>query len=1374
MMNRLLSILAFSVLSFTLIGQNLISPQVHSLHPTSSTDIRICGAATSWSAGTSQQALGAGAQSTNVEFLCFGDALDITHDGNFVLTPADDPIPGTPPGISYVAFLCPPTATGPDIVDVENDPCVLPSPAPTSYNFLLDGVVDAGGNGTFVNNGAIQGGLNGGDPMELYFAPITVHNHGGATFEGSGTDFCINMNPADGFRVVYLNDVVASAQNTNAGGNCNGSFVIEGGLPEFDALNGGSSNYTITIAENGNAANTATITSGPATEGSTVNFTVASAGVYDVTVDDGVSCGTTFQMDMSACAPSMSASVTTSSDVSCNGLSDGEIEVDIQGGNPGYTIDWQLTPAGAVNTGNAAATGIFTISGLSAGTYSVTVTDNVGATATGTATVDQPGALGASLVNLVPPTCNGDSDGSVSVQVTEDGVLITPDPSYTFTWNIPQSTQTITGLASGPYAVTVSDGNGCTATASATLSQPPAITADPLTGMDAACIGVSNGSVSISNLSGGTGTLDISWNTLPTPTTTPTATGLDPGNYVVVVTDDSGCTYTDNITIGAATVLTASAAETDITCNGANDGSITATPTATGVDNGGYNFAWSGGAGAAATVTGLGPDTYTVTVTDALGCLATATATVDEPSPVTATATAVDESCTVGNDGQVSVVAGGGTPGTGYTYAWSNMGNTSTITGLSAGTYTVTVSDANACTVTASGTVGAPTGPVVASFDSISVQCPNDTNGSLTVNATAGSTPINGYTWSNMQTGPTISNIGPGTYTVTISDDGGCITTASASLYAPSPITEVSAPVVTPPSCPGGGDATITLDLTGGTQPYNYEWELVGSGIVASGATANPVTNIGAGTYNVTVTDNNFCPQTFTGIVVNDPPPITVVFQNVQPVSCNGGIPCDGQATAVASGGLSTTYTFTWESGETGTGGSDTASALCQGDQSVTVTDGFCTVVVQMGADAVPAPPQVSIADIQTTDATCFGDTDGSATVTPTGGDGGPYTIDWSNGQSGPTATNLVPNATYTVTITDGLGCESIPFNITVGQPDLLQLLITDTLDVSCGGLSDGVIQVAPIGGNAGAFAYSWSPNITDNTNVAAGLGPGVYSVTVTDVNGCTAETAAEISEPDPIVVEYSQPEEPLCFGYSTVFSIDTVYGGSGGPYIYTIDGFNFQGITQASQVFAGEYNLQVVDAGLCEVNETITINQPAEIIVDLGPDVEIQLGESYEIVPNVTPLGALDSLNWTPVTSLSCTDCFNPTATPIDDITYTFTVTDSNGCFGSDDIFIEVDPNRNVYIPNIFSPNGDGHNDTFSPFVGVGVTQINNMMIFDRWGELVYQADNFYPDPLNTIAWDGRFDGKMMNPGVFVFIIEVAFADNQTRTYKGSVTLVR
>lgn len=1345
-------------------------------HPGMNAGLRTC-AATTWSAGTSTQALASTAQSNDVEFLCANDIINVTHNGDQNLDASQDPIPATPAGICYVFYNCQPTVTGPDVTHIAGDPCTVNSPTPPYVSLVSSPDIDINGTGSFQNTGLLQNIFNSGNPLQLFFAPITVSEfHDPALnapeFEagGSSNDFCVNVNAADAFRVVYLNAITQTNVNNNAGNNCLASFEIAGGLSQYDALNGSTSNYTINIVKSDDASVTGTITSGAATHGSTVTFSVPEAGTYNVSVEDGKSCGATFSVDMTGCTPTTSVSATyAATNPTCTGADNGEIAVNITGGTAPYVISWQLQPAGTIQTTNTSNTSE-TISNLAPGTYGVTVTDNLNSTDNGSATLTEPAALGASLVNLTQPTCNGLSNGSMEVQVSLGGVVVAPDNTYSFQWSgTTQNTNSITNLTSGSYAVTVTNAAGCTATAATTLSQPAAISAPPIAGTDASCEGQANGLATI-NASGGTGTLTYAWNTTPAQTTA-TANNLAPATYIVTVTDASACTYVDSVTIGAATVLTATATATDISCNGANNGQINIQPTAQGVDNGNYSYAWSGNVSSSDNAMGLSAQTYTVTVTDGAQCTATAEATINEPSPINVIASATDESCNVGNDGTISTTVTGGTPlpdGT-YNYTWDNNAITANLTGLSGNIYTVTVTDANSCTATTSATVNIPTGPTITGFSTTDVSCVTSTNGAITVNINQGSQAITSYAWSGGgSTSATNNNLSPGSYTVTITDAGGCTVSGTASIAAPPALVQTAAPVTTTPLCPGGGEGTITIGVGGGVPPYNYAWS---NG--SAGPAFSTLTNLVAGTYVPTITDANGCTLTLDPIEVSDPPAITATFQSVKPVSCFNGVPCDGEATILASGGLSSNYTFTWASGESSTGGSSTAIQLCQGNQNVTITDGYCTVVVEMGADSIPAPQPVTIGGIQTTDASCFGRTDGTATITPSGGAGEPYNIAWSNGQGGATATNLNPSLAYTVTITDNLGCRSIPFTVTVNEPDSLALNVVSASNISCNGENNGSIQVAPTGGNTGNFTYQWFPNTTDTTNVIANLSPGNYAVTVTDARGCTATASSSVIEPAALQFDYTQPKEPTCNGYSTVFAIDTVTGGAGSNYTYTVDGFNHLSTSQAASVFAGTYNVVVSDSLGCQVSDSITVTQPEPIVVELGADTIVVLGDSVLLVPTITPLGVWDSLVWTPSTGLSCTNCFSPMAAPVDDITYRLTVYDERGCFATDTKLVDINPSRKVYIPNIFTPNGDGKNDFFAPLIGTGVQNIDKVIIFDRWGELVYSAKDFVPDPTGNNGWNGYFKGKKAPIGVYIYIIEATFVDGVKLTYKGDVTLL-
>ncbi len=1080
----------------------------------------------------------------------------------------------------------------------------------------------------------------------------------------------------------------------------------------------------------------------------------------------------------------------TPNDVSCNGLSDGSIDFTVNipsNGTAPYDIGYSQV---GNPTNNGAITGInegemVSQPGLPAGTYALTITDSSvpAVVDLDTILIEEPPILGASISVSQPILCFGDTNGSFTADVIVGGVIVNnPGPEYTFLWtpgNV--TTQTIPNVdpALGTYAVTITDGNMCTAVASTTPSQPSELTVDVMV-TDAACSGIDNGEIEATGMGGvtGTGTYTYAWSTTPTQTTQ-IATNLGIGTYTVTITDDNMCTATATGTVSAATIIFANSVVQDVNCNGANDGAIFHAPSVIGTNNGGYTYQWSPNVSTMSSASPLAPGTYTTTITDALGCNIDTTITISEPDAllIDGIVNTTDETCAIGgNDGTASVNVIGGTPfpNGSYTYTWTCcVGvDANSVNNVPSGAYVVTIEDANGCQTFSPFTINPPTPPTIVSFDSISVDCPTDTNGELTVNATDGNTPITDYSWTfpngSIVNGQTISNLGPGTYTVTVTSADGCEAIDSAFLYAPEQLMLVQ-PLPTNPNCYGESTGTAAVQMSGGTTPYVYQWSTN-----AGNSTNSAVPALPSGTYTVTITDANMCDQIVTEVILEDPDSITIVFTDITPVSCfDQVVDCDGGATALASGGNapSAIYTFSWSSGELEVDMSSTATELCQGLQTVNVQDEngcFNSATVD-----IPAPPQLGL-NPTLNEPSCFGASDGSITANGTGGVPA-YTFEWGNGTTDITLANI-PAGDYPVTVTDMNGCE-FETMVTLGEPEVLVAVLDSTENVTCGGDADGYIQVDFTGGNGDPMTYTWSGGVS-TTNIASGLSPGVYTVTISDVNGCSDEVSYNVTEPIPVFGFIPTPLEPICNGDQTLLTVETAGGGTGAPYTFSVDGGPAQNIGTAINVFAGDHVVEISDGNGCTYTENIFINEPPAIIVNLGPDVEIQLGESLQL--NAILSGSnvpIDSIIWTPAIfdSTSCLNCLNPVVSPLDDQTYSVEIFDINGCNGSDDIFIEVDKNRNVFIPNVFTPNGDGFNDEFQVFSGPGVTQINSMQVFDRWGELVFERNNLAPSAFPDVAngWDGRFRGRIMNPGVFVYLIEVTFDDGITLLYRGDVTLL-
>lgn len=1081
----------------------------------------------------------------------------------------------------------------------------------------------------------------------------------------------------------------------------------------------------------------------------------------------------------------------TPNDVSCNGLSDGSFDVTINTPSNG-TAPFDIAYLEIGNPGNnGSITGVnegqmVSQPGLPAGTYALTITDSSvpAVVDLDTIIIDEPPILGASISVSQPILCFGDTNGSFTADVIVGGVVVNnPGPEYTFSWtpgNI--TTQTITNVdpSLGTYAVTITDGNMCTAVASTTPSQPAELTVG-VTVTDAACSGIDNGQIEANGIGGViAGNYTYAWSTTPVQTTQ-IATNLGIGTYTVTITDDNMCTATATGTVSAATIIYASSVVSDVNCNGADDGAIFHVPSVIGTNNGGYTYQWSPNVSTMSSASPLAPGTYTTTITDALGCNIDTTIVISEPDPlvIDGMVNTTDETCAIGgNDGTASVNIIGGTPfpDGSYNYIWTCCAgiNANSVDNIPSGNYVVNIEDANGCEVFSPFTINPPTPPTIVSFDSVSVDCPNDTDGELTVNATPGNAPILNYIWTfpngSNANGQTITNLGPGTYTVTVTAADGCEVVDSATLFAPEQLMLVQ-PLPTNPNCYGENSGTAAVQMSGGSLPYSYQWSAN-----AGGSTNAVVPALGAGTYTVTVVDANMCDQVVTEVILENPDSITIVFPDIDitPVSCfNQVIDCDGGAMALASGGNapSAIYTFSWSSGEIEVDMSSTASQLCQGIQSVTVTDeNNCSNIAEVD---IPAPPQLGLIPTLN-EPSCFGASDGSITANGTGGVPA-YTFEWGNGTTDITLANI-PAGDYPVTVTDMNGCVFDTI-VTLGEPEILIAIVDSTENVTCGGDADGFIRVSFTGGNGDPMTYTWSGGIS-STNTATGLSPGTYTVTVADANGCTAEVSQVITEPIPVFGFIPTPDEPICNGDQTLLTVETAGGGTGAPYTFSIDGGPAQNIGTAINVFAGNHVVEISDGNGCTYTEDIFINEPPAVMVNLGPDVEIQLGESIQL--NAILSGSnvpIDSIVWTPMIfdSTSCTNCLNPTVSPLDDQLYIVEVFDVNGCNGSDDIFIEVDKNRNVYIPNVFTPNGDGFNDEFQVFSGPGVTQINSMQIYDRWGELVFERNNLAPSAFPDIAngWDGRFRGRIMNPGVFVYLIEVTFDDGVTLLFRGDLTLL-
>ena len=396
---------------------------------------------------------------------------------------------------------------------------------------------------------------------------------------------------------------------------------------------------------------------------------------------------------------------------------------------------------------------------------------------------------------------------------------------------------------------------------------------------------------------------------------------------------------------------------------------------------------------------------------------------------------------------------------------------------------------------------------------------------------------------------------------------------------------------------------------------------------------------------------------------------------------------------------------------------------------------------------------------------TCNGDSDASISISIEISNP-PVTFDFGNGPQPNSTLSNIPAGTYDVAVVDGQGCEGF-FTIVVEDFPELEVSI-DPNDISCYGEADGTITVIANGG-AGAYTYLWSNGET--TSSIENLGPGMYTVTVTDENGCSEILDADIIEPDSISLDLDILDV-LCAGdASGVLSV--IATGGTPPYEYSVNGTDYQASPDLTGLTAGTYTAYVRDSRNCIYTIEETISEPPPLIVEAGSDQTIDLGFTADINAVILPPFRPVTISWFPSETLDCDDCTDPTALPVGTTTYTIAIVDEDGCTAIDSLTIFVNLERPVYIPNAFSPNDDGPNDFFTAYTGPAGRLIKTLRVFDRWGEMVFDGRDLTPG-IEPMGWDGTFKGKPMNPAVFAYYAQIEFIDGVVILYEGDVTIIK
>ncbi len=1061
-----------------------------------------------------------------------------------------------------------------------------------------------------------------------------------------------------------------------------------------------------------------------------INVSPATNTTYVVTMNGG-SCIKRDTIMVSVTGLTVTPTVTN---ITCWAQNNGKIKLTHNGTAP-FSYVWSAN-ANTLNRDSAVS--------LPPGTYQVTVTDASGCTGTASASVTEPTQITYTQV-ITNIYCFGGNNGQIALS-TSGGT-----PPYTFAWNngLPAN-DTVSNLTAGAYSVTITDVNGCQRIGNLSVSSPPQLVFGAPQIKDARCFNGNDGYIIVS-ASGGSGGLTYNWSHNGTLHST-NATGLTAGVYNITVLDAGGCSASTSYTVSQpATGLTLNPSTVvDVTCFGGNNGSATANP------NGGvapYVYTWNTTpAQSTQTASGLTAQIYQVIVTDDSLCTASATVSVGQPPQITIAGNVTNVQCNGVSDAAINItVSNGATP---VSYVWSNGALTEDIFNIPVGTYTVDVTDNTSCTASASFTVTQPA-PLVLNSPSISnVSCLGGSNGSITANGAGGTGPYN-YTWSNGGSTSTISGITAGAYYITFADANGCSVTDIYQVTEPATAVLFGAPVIIDVLCNGETTGSIVVSVTGGTGSFTYSWS---HNNALNSATA---LNLAAGTYTVTATDANQCSVSSQYSII-EPTAITFGSQTITNVSCNGG--SNGSAQVTPTGGTGT-YTYAWN----GVAGSNPLASMTAGNYTVLVTDAnSCTAT----ASVVISEPAALVVQLFPVDALCSGASNGSITATVSGGNQ-PYVYIWSDplSQTTQTATQLSAGS-YQVTVTDNTGCTFTTFG-TVGEPGGLTLSAT-TVQVKCNGDTNGSITLSSSGGTQ-PFTYGIS---TDGVNYTYSSSPqfdnlasGNYFTTVTDANSCGLQGTAFVAAPVADIVIHTV-DSTSCYGTAYTDGAIHVLGNTiqNMPYQYAVDDGNFSYSGDFFNLSAGAHTVTIQNYWECTSIFTTVVPEPLNGLADILPhDTIIQLGNSVQLFATLSPysVSSITSYSWSPTVGLNCLDCANPIATPFSRLTdYVVTVTYNNNCFATASIQVTVENNLPVFIPNSFTPNGDGNNDVFQIF-GQGIKTVD-LKIFNRWGEKVYESSNQYA------GWDGTFKGELQNPSVFAYTVRITFLDDKKIDKVGSITLVR
>jgi subtilisin-like proprotein convertase family protein len=836
----------------------------------------------------------------------------------------------------------------------------------------------------------------------------------------------------------------------------------------------------------------------------TSNITNLIAGTYSVTVNDNEGCSSTQSFSITNQTGSLSVSGTNLTNETCgNGL--GAIDITVSGGSQPYSYLWS----------NSATTQ--DINSLSAGNYSVDITDGNGCTLNQNfSVINNAGTMTQTYGNAEDEIC-GNGQGSIDITVTGGQFPLT------YLWTNGATSTDLIGISAGTYQCTITDGSGCQ------LSTPVYTVNNQSGGLtlnnvdiDNEVCGNSQGEILLAVSGGGT-PYSYSWNT---GATSSSLVNLTDGTYSCIITDANGCSVsTGNLIVvdESGTLQVVSVSTTNEICsNGTGVINLTVTGGTAPI-----NYLWNNNS-TSQDLYNLSAGSYSCTISDANGCSTIANAFIQNETGTLQIDNMIvtDEICGDGS-GAIDLMISGQSGV--VNYSWSNSASTQDINSLSAGNYSVTITDASGCSVNGNTMVGNNSGGFSVDLVSITNETCGNANGAIDVTVSGGSSPYS-FNWSNSATTEDITTLSAGNYSLTVTDDLGCsVSTSNFTVNNSSGTLAISNAVITDEICNNNAGG-INITVSGGNSPYGYLW--------SNSATTQDISSLNNGNYSVTVTDANGCSITGNYTVNDASGTLAITTSIITDATCGN---TNGAIDITITGG-SGSYTYSWSNSAT----TQDISSLGAGNYSVTVNDGTGCTVTGNNYTVNSSSGNFQLISVSTVDAVC-GNNGGSVNVVYTGGQN-PITYSWSNGATTEDITNLVAGV-YSSTATDANGCEINVSGVVNNDPGSLDLGNPIITQSTCGN-ANGAIDAVVTGGS-GTYTYIWSNGA--NTQDISSLSTGNYSITVNDGNGCMQNATYSINGAGgtPVITGFSINDE-IC-GQGNGSATVNVSGGAG-PYTYDWD----------------------------------------------------------------------------------------------------------------------------------------------------------------------------------------------------------------------------